>query len=286
MRHPTAHRKENPVDSHTRTSSSTRVGLLGLAALAAGSVLSAQAPATVRDLVSEVLHKRPAANYFVIPVAGHVVGVNGNEFRTDVTISSAAPTRVAVAWIERDVDNSSRPLSFFDVGPRGALFQDMVESSLHETGIGALVVAAIAPDGTVDGAAHISGFARIWTEAAGCSGTSSLAVRPGRFGNAGSSYGFSAYGMRLDEGHRANLGIVNPNPVTIVVQGYVSSAQFAVAMPPYSMRQVPIPAPADPSADGSIVVSFLSATGGAYFAGYAVSIDQISGDGWLVSLSE
>jgi len=286
MRHPTAHRKENPVDSHTRTSSSTRVGLLGLAALAAGSVLSAQAPATVRDLVSEVLHKRPAANYFVIPVAGHVVGVNGNEFRTDVTISAAAPTRVAVAWMAQNADNSSRPLSFFDVGPRPAFLEDMVEISLHETGLGALVVAAVAPDGTVDTAARITGFARIWTAASGCSGTSSLAVRSGRFGNGGSAYGFSAYGIRLDEGHRANLGIVNPNPVPIVVQGFVSSPQFAISVPPFSMRQVPIPAPADTSADGTIDVSFVSASGGAFFAGYAVSVDQVSGDGWLVSLSE
>jgi len=52
------------------------------------------------------------------------------------------------------------------------------------------------------------------------------------------------------------------------------------------MRQVPIPAPADTSADGTIDVSFVSASGGAFFAGYAVSVDQVSGDGWLVSLSE
>lgn len=274
------------MDSHSRTSRSIRVGLLGLAALAGGSGLSAQAPATVRDLLSGVLHRHPAESYFVIPVAGHVVGVNGDEFRTDVTIAAAASTRVAVAWMAQNADNSSRPLSFFDVGPRPAFFEDMIESSLHETGLGALVVAAIAADGTVDAAARISGFARIWTAASGCPGTSSLSVRAGRFGNAGSAYGFSAYGIRLDAAHRANLGIVNPNPAAMVVRGIVASAPFAISVPPLSMRQVPIPAPADPAVDGTIGVTFLAAPGGAFLAGYAVSVDQVSGDGWLVSLSE
>jgi hypothetical protein len=36
----------------------------------------------------------------------------------------------------------------------------------------------------------------------------------------------SAYGIRLDAGHRANLGLVNPNPVTIAVHGYISSEEF------------------------------------------------------------
>jgi hypothetical protein len=279
-------RKENAVNPCERTLRALRIGILGLAALAACAVLSAQAPVTVRDLLSGVLHKRSAENYFVIPVAGHVVGVHGDEFRTDVTISSAAPTRIAVAWMAQDADNSARPLSFFDIGPRPAFFENMVEASLHVTGLGALVVAAIRPDGSFDQAARISGFARVWTAAAGCSGTSSVAIRPGQFGNGGSAYGVSAYGIRLDAGHRANLGLVNPNPVTIAVHGYISSEEFEVSVPPFSMRQVPIAAPAVPSPDGSISVTYLSASGGAFFAGYAVSVDQVSGDGWLVSLSE
>ena len=270
------------MNSRRRTSDAIRIGILGMAALAAGSALSAQAPATVRDLLSGVLHKPPAENFFVIPVAGHVVGVNGGEFRTDVTISSAAATRVAVAWIAQDVDNSDRPLSFFDHGPEPAFFENMVESSLHETGLGALVVAAIAPDGTVDAAARISGFARIWTASAGCPGTSSLSVRQGRF-EAVTRSAF-AYGLRLDAGHRANLGLVNPNPVPISFTVFVGGSTFDLSIPPFSMRQVPVTDVSAASADGSLVLGVAPAP--ITFAGYAVSVDQVSGDGWLVSLSE
>jgi len=268
------------VNSNGRTLRAIRTGFFGLAALAAGSVLSAQAPATVRDLLSDVLHKPPAENIFVIPVAGHVVGVNGNEFRTDVTISSAAATRVAVAWIAQDADNSARPLSFFDIGPGPAFFENMVESSLHETGLGALVVAALAPDGTVDADARISGSARIWTEAPGCPGTSSLAGRPGRFG-----IGYAiGYGLKLGTGHRINLGFINPNPVAISIHVF-AGGELDIAVPPFSMRQVPVPEPDASSPDGSVFVGSYSAVGND-FAGYAVSVDQVSGDGWLVNLSE
>ena len=269
------------MNSNGRTLRAIRTGFFGLAALAAGSVLSAQAPATVRDLLSDVLHKPPAENIFVIPVAGHVVGVNGNEFRTDVTISSAAATRVAVAWIAQDADNSARPLSFFDIGPGPAFFENMVEVSLHETGLGALVVAALAPDGTVDAAARISGSARIWTEAAGCPGTSSLAVRPGRFGT-GYAIG---YGLKLGTGHRINLGFINPNPVAISIHVFAGAAELDIAVSPFSMRQVPVPEPDPLSLEASAFVGSYSVVGND-FAGYAVSVDQVSGDGWLVSLSE
>ena len=270
------------MNSHGRTLRAIRTGILGLSALAAGSVLSAQAPATVRDLLSDVLHKPPAENFFVIPVAGHVVGVNGNEFRTDVTISASATTRVAVAWIAEDADNASRPLSFLDIGPGPAFFENIVESSLHETGLGALVVAALAPDGTVDPAARIAGFARIWTAAAGCPGTSSIALRSGRFGN--DNHSTFAYGLRLDAGHRANFGVVNPSSVAMSITVFSGISMYDLSVPPFSMRQVSIDGASGTAPDGSLFLGLAPTPN--RFAAYAVSVDEVSGDGWLVNLSE
>ena len=55
----------------------TRVGVLGFAILSLSAGLSAQSIATVGDLLFQVLVQPTLPNYFVIPVAGQVQGVNG-----------------------------------------------------------------------------------------------------------------------------------------------------------------------------------------------------------------
>lgn len=269
--------KESQMKS--KTSTALRIGIVGLVILGTAGTLPAQSVATVGELLAAVIDEgEDHPNYFVIPVAGHVEGANQTEFRTDVTILAAgyAPQKVAVAWLAQDLDNSARPLELLEVGPGPVFLADMVASALGQSGLGALVVAAVTPEGSIDRSARLHGFARVWTPVPGCSGTSSLAIEPGRFRS--SFHG--ATGLRVDAGHRGNFGLVNPNsrPQTFKVSPNYPPVE--VSVPAASMRQWPIPTANE---SGAPVEIFVGTDGGGPFAGYATSVDQSSGDGWLVN---
>lgn len=252
-----------------------RVGIFGLGILGGAGALTAQPVSTVGELLSHILPNTGNPNYFVIPVAGHVDGFNGTEFRTDVTILAAGGTsaRIAVAWLAEGVDNTAQPLDFFEQGSTAVFYPDMVASPLGKTGLGALVVAAIGPDGSIDASARLSGFARIWSQAPGCTGTASIAVP----GSAFSGFVRAATGLLLDSGHRGTIGIVNPYAQSKTYIATYSYPLTEISVPPASMLQVP-----NPGASEVLVYPKDSAT----FAGYATSVDQLSGDGWYVSFNK
>ncbi len=98
------------MNSRLRSRRSVRAWLFGLGVCGVGAAVSGQSIATVGELLSRIRVQAAASeNYFVIPVAGHVEGANGTEFRTDVTILAAGPEsrRVAVAWLAQGIDNSA-----------------------------------------------------------------------------------------------------------------------------------------------------------------------------------
>ena len=259
--------------------SALRVGTFALVILGCTATLPAQSVATVGELLAAVVgQSADLQNYFVIPVAGHVEGANETEFRTDVTILAAGSgsQKVAVAWLAQGLDNSGRPLEFLRVGPGPVFVPDMVVRTLGQSGLGALVIAAVTSEGALDRSARLRGFARIWTPAPGCSGTSSLALEPGRFREGL----LAATGLLLDPGHRGNLGLVNPNTSARTFLVYPMYPTVEISVPPASMRQVPIPYANE---SGAPVEVHVQIDGGGVFAGYASSVDQFSGDGWLVN---
>ena len=138
------------------------------------------------------------------------------------------------------------------------------------------LLAAVTPEESLDRSARLHGFARVWTPVPGCSGTSSLAIEPGRFRS--SFHG--ATGLRVDAGHRGNFGLVNPNSRPRTFKVSPNSPPVEVSVPPASMRQWPIPTANE---SGAPVEIFVGIDGGGVFAGYATSVDQFSGDGWLVN---
>lgn len=256
-----------------------RVGFVGLGIFGFVGTLAAQSVATVGELLAGVLgQSADLPNYFVIPVAGHVEGANETEFRTDVTILASGPAsrRVAVAWLAQGLDNSARPLEFLRVGPGPVFVADLVASALGQSGLGALVVAAVTPEGTLDRSARLRGFARIWTPVPGCSGTSSLALEPGRF----RPFFDPAIGLMVDAGHRGNFGVVNPNSTPRAFTVYAPSLA-EITLPPASMQQFPISPSAAESGEPVSVYIFVS--DGGVFAGYATSVDQLSGDASLIN---
>jgi hypothetical protein len=272
--------KEAGMKSSIRRVALIRAWIFGLGVFGVGAALPAQSVATVGELLAGVRVQPPGLqNYFVIPVAGHVQGVHDTEFRTDLTIFAGgpAPQRVAVAWLAQGVDSSAQPLDFFELGPAPAFFADMVASRLEKSGLGALVVAVVTPNGSLDSTARLTGFARVWTPVPGCSGTSSFAVEATRF----TTNLNSATGLLLDSGHRVTVGVINPNAGARTFTGYFSDPTTEITVPPASMRQVRVPAAAY---DRPISV-FVGVDGGGMFAGYATSVDELSGDGWLVSFN-
>ena len=258
--------------------------------LATGGALSARPVATVGEMLAELLGQ-PAgrSNYFVIPVAGHVVGAQGTEFRSDVTIGAAVRQRVAVAWLAQGVDSTAEGLDFLEVGPDPSFFSDMIAGTLGKTGLGALVVAAITADGALDPSGTLRGFARVWTPIPGCSGTSSFSMPGGMFVSPDFYNGLK--GLLLDAGHRGTIGVVNPGayPVTGIVHvfapDYTPLGEIEVPVPGRSMRQVPIPATNVGLVSFWIELKEIHVFVGVpkAFAAYATSIDQVSGDAMLLS---
>ena len=228
------------MSSPAQKASPLRTLILGIGAFWVVTILAAQPVTTVGELLARVVERNYNVHYFVIPVAGHVDGAGSTEFRSDVTILSlaATPQRVAVAWLAQGTDSSAQPLHVFSVGPTPAFFADMVATTLGQTGLGALVIMGVEPDGSPDLTARLTGFARVWTPVPGCAGTSSLAVEPTRFEQ---DFATVATGLRLDAGHRGTIGVVNPGTETRTFEVYSGGGPFEISVPPASMIQIPMP---------------------------------------------
>ena len=236
--------------------------------------------AMLDQLASQVSRSR---SYVVIPVAGHVTGAGGTEFRSDVTVVASVPQRVAVAWLAQGVDNSAEPLDFFEVGPDPAFFPDMIAATLGKSGLGALVVVGVTAEGAFDPNARLRAFARVWTPVPGCSGTSSLSMTGSSF--VPPSYYSYLTGLILDAGHRGTVGVVNPEPLPIRAIAHIFRPDYSlvdeveIVVPGRSMKQVPMPA-----ADAGPVAVWIEVHDFHRFAAYATSVDQASGDAWLLSV--
>ena len=124
-----------------------------------------------------------------------------------------------------------------------------IAGRLGISGIGSLAVFAVgAHDENLDSSASIDGSARIWLYPA--DGTAPLSqMIPAVHSTLLSNHvrGVAA-GLRQDAGFRTNAGIVNlstdMHQFTIQINGERGSGQLTIAVPPFSLVQVPI-APAD-----------------------------------------
>lgn len=219
---------------------------------------------------------------FLIPVSGSLIGANGEQFRTNLTIVNYQGT-------DQLVDVTFVPQSGAPVSKRLTIpyltnltFADIVGDHLGATGLGALVVTAINDDGTFDGDASLDGNARIWTpQTRGAGEISSFvgAMTLGGWRNDSPAY---VHGTRRTSQFRTSYGIVNLDLGTarrfrVIVNSGLGRTEEIVEVGPFSMTQRPV---TSVYGDLSIYVE-PQGTGGPWRA-YATSTDNTSRSSWVV----
>lgn len=232
----------------------------------------------------------------IIPVAGTVPGANGTFFQTDLTLTnrtiSAQPLLVDVFWLPRDVRGTGAPVTRLTLSP-GAInfYEDFVTRTLHQQGIGSIVLRAVNADGSANQAGRIDAFARIWTPVPGGAGTTSQSVHASTLYQIPSDdlqpIAGMIYGLRQDTNFRSNYGIVNLTAdrqtysVSFLTNGRTHTE--TVSVEGNSMTHRPVPASETGPLTIAITVGWCGICGATplpTYVAYGSSIDNHSGDAW------
>lgn len=232
----------------------------------------------------KVVQLESAYYAFVIPAAGSVQGAGNTYYRSDFSVGNyrSSLQTIGIGWIAQGVDNSAAPLQYFDIQPNQTVIQtDVVAQALHKSGLGSMIVFGETSSGSVDSAAELLAFSRIWSNQPNASGTVSLqfpAVAPDDSIGSVNAY---ALGLRHDAQYRTNVGIVNLDTVshtwTVRIVGLRNSGTFNVTVLPFSMKQTPLPA----GDYGDLFLDLKPDGAGFWWSGYGASVDNITGDGWV-----
>jgi len=232
-----------------------------------------------------------AASAFLFPSAGSVQGAGGTFFKSDGMIVNYrnSAQRISLGWIAQGVNNGSRPLVY--PAPLNArtpyTLEDFVTTSLHETGLGAVLVTGVLSSGNPDTNASLDAFSRIYTKQPGSTGTVSLAFPPmNALDSFGNTFAY-ALGLRHDAGFRTNVGIVNldgqAHTWTVTINGQRGAlTDFTVTVDAYSMRQVPVPA----GDYGILLLALTPDVNGFWWSAYGATVDNVTGDGWVAHATQ
>jgi len=187
---------------------------------------------------------------FVLPVVGTATGVGGL-FSTEVTLNNQRDRQqdVVLAWLPQAAGGNVSSFRMTLPASSSVNIAD-IAARLGVSGIGSLAVFAIgARDDNLDPSASIDGSARIWDYPADGSAPLSQvipAVHSTLFSNHTRAV---AADLQQDADFRANAGIVNlstdMHQFTIQINGSLRSGQLTIAVPPFSLVQVPIAAADD-----------------------------------------
>ncbi len=247
--------------------------------------LLGQLPRPDSDRVrSKVVSADTTATAFLFPSAGSLPGAFGTYWRTDATLVNyrSADQRIAVGWLAQGVDNSQSPLQYYVIPARTpVIVADFVAQQLGKSGLGSVVVTAVTSTGDPDTSATLDGFSRIWSPQPNATGTVSLSFPGVTLVDSLGSVAAYGLGLRQDTQYRTNVGIVNTDSVshtwTVSINGLHGSGSFTITVPPLSMRQVPLP-----SGDyGDLLISLQADATGFWWSAYGVSVDNLTGDGWV-----
>ena len=255
---------------------------------------------TASRIMPDAITQERAAPWLIIPAAGSTPGIAGTFFRSDLMISNHRPTPqlVDISFCQQAVSCNTSGFQLMQVSVPGnsALFYNDVVRQLGKSGLGTLDLRARLSDGTLDGAAKIDAFSRIWTQMAYSSGTSfdggttSQSFPAVKIDNLhGIARGF-IIGLQQDMKYRTNVGIYNDDPTsahTFTVRILGTDGQttsFTMTVAPWTMLQSPIPV--GPWGNMMIVIVPETSVGTNNWAAYGSSTDNITGDGWVSIASQ
>jgi hypothetical protein len=232
--------------------------------------------------------------WLLIPAAGNLQGNFGTYYKSDVMITNhrSTPQLVDVSFFQQGQNGVSgfALIRLTIPATTGVFFDDFVGKVLGKTGFGTLDFRARTSNGDLDiFSAKIDVFSRIWTPMANAAGTI--------FAGGTTSQSFpgidvasldgtaNAYllGLQQDSQFRTNVGIYNydtsnAHTFTVNVHGSFGDTSTTVTVPAWSIVQTSIPA----GNWGPLFLVVIPDSGMAsWWAAYASSSDNRTGDGWI-----
>jgi hypothetical protein len=230
---------------------------------------------------ADLVVPQTSAPRILIPVAGDTPGANGTYFRSDITVVNLREVeqRVLMLWYPQEGAAVTRTIT---INPRsGISSEDFVRNVLQLTGVGAIDIIAVNADNAVDPLGQLHATARIWTPQPN--------VVDGEMSQPFPALVFSAsepsikwiLGVRRDEDHRLNVGIVNPSSTTqrfrVTITGGTSSS-VEIEVPGQSVRQQSMPGTGYVA---QIIVQNITGSGtSTTWHAWASSIHNVTGDAW------
>jgi hypothetical protein len=254
-------------------------------------VLSASLHAsTLTPVANDLIVPRTAAARILIPAAGDVPGANGTHFRSDIHLVNLRNLQqnVELRWLPQ---TGGTPVVRTITIPAnsGVASENFVGDFMATNGLGSIEIIGVTAQGQPDGSALLHAAARIWTpepdngngldDEGTMSQTFPAIVLP-----SSSSATKSVFGLRRGAQYRLNVGISNPNDVsmrfrvtTYVLNNSPETVVTDVVIGANSMNQFNV----TPNTSGLIQVIIQSVDGSAPdWQAWASSVDNESGDAW------
>ena len=249
---------------------------------------------SVARFLPDVVTKAKGDYWFVIPAAGSLAGANGTNFKSDVMLSNHRNVAqlVDISFYAQNANGADGfALKRISIPANSAVFYpDFIRTQLGKSGLGTLDFRARTSTGGLDTDAMLDGFSRIWTPQANSAGTpfaggtTSQAFPPVTIDNLSGTLPVTILGLQHDGTFRTNVGIFNKDitrahTFSVQLAGTGGSTTFTISVPAWSMNQVSVPA--GNWGNFALTITPDSTMSGEWWAAYASSTDNITGDGWV-----
>ncbi len=237
---------------------------------------------------AQLITERAGTSQLLIAAAGSLMGANGTFFRSDITIinyRSDADQLIRFSWLPQGTSGINIPPVDVTL-PKltGINREDFVTDVLGQSGLGAILVTALTPNGQFDAAGRLHATSRIWSNQPGLSsGTVSQTFPVISVNDINSGTRLIILGQRRDDRYRTNLGIVNLDPQAqtfqITVQSDARTELVSLPVPPLSMQQISLTGPT--AANLQIAVTNISSGfQTTRSVVYGSSVYNVTGDSW------
>ncbi len=229
-----------------------------------------------------------AAQQILIPAAGSTAGANGTFFRSDISIVNLTPRdqQVTLRWLPQAGAGTAVVNTITIAARSGIRSADFVHDYLNTSGLGALVISGMTPNGFLDSTAALNVNSRIWTTQPGTDGTTSQSFPaiPLSTINTPSAALFAVGGPDDPMKYRVNVGVVNLDPnnaqtFVVSVPSVTPPLAYILTVPSLSMQQLSLGS-VSPTAQVSIQNATPAATRSNLWTAYASTVDNITGDAW------
>lgn len=246
-----------------------------------GAERLASDPGRLRRLLEQLRAGGSPEAGLMFAVAGDSEGALGARFRSDVTLTNddSGPQDVIALWLPAGSDGTDAAAVRVTLAPGTITVRDFV-GKMGFSGIGSLLFLAIDAGANVDSTGSLAGFSRVWTAGPNRQGSVSQSLPAVRIASLSGSSTTTAIGLRMDADFRTNIGVVNLDAVArtfqVTITGERKSTTLSVAVEPFSMRQIALPA-----GDYGALTARFEASGGDFpWVAYASSVDNVTGDAW------